>query len=100
MIDIHSHILPAIDDGAETLEESLAMARLAVAGGVTDMICSSHSAELFEMGPQAALQERVDALQAAINAAGITLKVWPGMEIFLTPDTPRHLTEGRAWGLA
>jgi protein-tyrosine phosphatase len=100
MIDIHSHILPAIDDGAETLEESLAMARLAVAGGVTDMVCSSHSAELFEMGPQAALQARVDALQAAVDAAGIPLKLWPGMEIFLTPDTPRHLAEGRAWGLA
>ena len=100
MIDIHSHILPAIDDGAETLEESLAMARLAVAGGVTDMICSSHSAELFELGPQAALQERVKILQAAVDAAAIPLRLWPGMEIFLTPETPRHLAAGRAWGLA
>lgn len=100
MIDIHSHILPAIDDGAETLEESLAMARLAVAGGVTDLVCSSHSAELFEMGPQAALQERVNTLQAAVDAASIPLRLWPGMEIFLTPETPRHLAAGRAWGLA
>jgi protein-tyrosine phosphatase len=100
MIDIHSHLLPAIDDGAETVDESLAMARLAVAGGVTDMVCSSHSAELFELGPLPALQERVTALQTALTTAQVPLRVWAGMEIFLTPETPRHLAEGRAWPLA
>src|SRR5215213_2454797 len=100
MIDIHSHILPGVDDGAETMEESLAMARRALADGVTGMVCSSHSAELFEMGPLPVFEERVTALRAALDAARLPLRLWAGMEIFLTPQTPHHLAEGRAWTLA
>ena len=40
MIDLHSHILPGIDDGAKTLEESLAMARIAVEDGIHTMACT------------------------------------------------------------
>ncbi|HUS17800.1 MAG TPA: CpsB/CapC family capsule biosynthesis tyrosine phosphatase [Chloroflexia bacterium] len=100
MIDAHSHILPGVDDGAKTLDDSLAMARLAVEGGTTDMVCTSHSAEWFEIGPLAVMQAQVDALQAALREADIPLTLWAGMEIFLTPDTPRHLAAGRAWTLA
>ncbi len=100
MIDIHSHILPDVDDGAETLAESLEMAHQAVAGDTTDLVCTSHSAEWFEIGPLPVMQAQVDTLQAALDAAAIPLKLWAGMEIFLTPDTPRHLAEGRAWTLA
>jgi protein-tyrosine phosphatase len=100
MIDIHAHILPGVDDGAADLAESLEMARQAVAGGTTEMICTSHSAEWFEIGPLAVMQQQVDALQAAITAAGIALKLRAGMEIFLNPYTPQHLAKGRAWTLA
>ena len=100
MIDIHAHILPGVDDGAVDLAESLEMARQAVAGGTTELICTSHSAEWFEIGPLAVMQQQVATLQSAITAAGIPLKLWPGMEIFLTPHTPQHLAQGRAWTLA
>jgi len=100
MIDIHAHILPGVDDGAESLDESLAMARLAVDGGTTDMICTSHSAEWFEIGPLATMTAQIADLQAHLAAAHIPLTLWPGMEIFLTPHTPRHLQAGRAWTLA
>jgi len=42
MIDIHCHLLPGIDDGPEELDESLAMARLAVANGITEAIVTPH----------------------------------------------------------
>ena len=42
MIDLHSHILPGIDDGAEDLDASLAMARIAAADGITRMACTPH----------------------------------------------------------
>src|SRR5438067_10602293 len=100
MIDIHTHILPGVDDGAETVAESLAMARRALAGGTTGMVCTSHSAEWFEIGPLAAMEQQVAALQEALDAADLALRLWPGMEIFLTPQTPRDLCAGRAWPLA
>lgn len=42
MRDIHSHILPGVDDGAVNLEESLAMLEAAKAAGVTSIVCTPH----------------------------------------------------------
>ena len=42
MIDLHSHILPDLDDGSQSLQESLAMARMAVESGVTAMAATPH----------------------------------------------------------
>ena len=42
MVDIHSHILPSLDDGAETLEEAVAMASLAAQSGIYHIVASSH----------------------------------------------------------
>ena len=43
MIDIHCHILPGIDDGAKTIEDSLLMAKEAVSEGMTYNHCHSSS---------------------------------------------------------
>ena len=43
MVDIHSHILFGLDDGARTLEESVAMIRLAAASGTTDIVATPHA---------------------------------------------------------
>ena len=42
MIDIHSHILPGIDDGARSLDESLSMLRIAIDQGVTTQVLTPH----------------------------------------------------------
>ena len=42
VIDIHSHLLPALDDGPRTLDESLRMCDLYVAGGVTTVVATPH----------------------------------------------------------
>ena len=42
MVDIHSHILPSLDDGSRSLEESLRMARQAVSTGIRHMAATSH----------------------------------------------------------
>jgi protein-tyrosine phosphatase len=47
LIDIHCHILPSLDDGAAALEESLAMLRLAAAGGTTDIIATPHANAVY-----------------------------------------------------
>ncbi len=43
MVDIHSHILPGLDDGAQTIDESLAMLRLAAENGTTDIVATPHA---------------------------------------------------------
>ena len=43
MIDLHTHILPGVDDGSPDMEESVAMAELAVRGGVHTLVATPHS---------------------------------------------------------
>lgn len=62
MIDIHSHILYGLDDGARTLEESLEMLRMAAAAGTTDIVASSHANEEYRFDPEA-VENRIAELQ-------------------------------------
>ena len=43
MIDIHCHKHPGIDDGPEGLDQSIEMARLAIANGITEVVVTPHS---------------------------------------------------------
>lgn len=67
MIDIHSHILPEIDDGPKTWEASVEMCRIAAADGITHMVATPHSNDRYHFdheylsGHLERLQERVGA---------------------------------------
>lgn len=91
MIDLHSHILPGQDDGAQSLEASLAMARMAVDSGVTAMAATPHCAGDRIVEIHAAWQ----LLKEALEENEIPMKLCLGMEIFGTPETARMLRENR-----
>ncbi len=86
MIDLHSHILPGIDDGAADLDESLAIARMAVADGIHQMIATPHNTDWERIGSRGDLNGRLSTLQAALDDAGIPLRMYPGSEVHITPD--------------
>ena len=52
MIDIHSHVLPGIDDGAAQLQESLEMLKVAAASGTTDIVATPHANALYPFDEQ------------------------------------------------
>ena len=89
MIDLHSHILPGIDDGAQSFEESLNMARLAVESGVTVMAVTPHC--MNDRSKE--VREKVLIFRDILQEAEIPLKVCMGMEIFGTEYTARLLRE-------
>lgn len=96
MIDLHSHILPQLDDGARDLYESLEMARMAVRGGVRVMVATPHCA-----GDRAyEVREAFAFLRAGLQEAGIPLGLKMGMELFGTWQTPALLREGKLFTLA
>lgn len=97
MIDIHAHILPGLDDGADSPETALMMAYAAVESGVTAIIATPHCNQrgLYENYASPELAGRLERLRGEIAAAGIPLELYPGMEVFGTRDVPRLLREGK-----
>jgi protein-tyrosine phosphatase len=100
MIDLHSHILPGIDDGAADVAVSLAMARMFVADGVTDLACTPHILPglYLNTGPQ--IRVAVQNLQAELDQAGIPLRLTTGADVHMVPDLVAGLRSGRLLSLA
>jgi|SRR5689334_10961180 len=82
MIDLHCHILPGLDDGPDTREESLRMAESAVADGITHVVATPHSSEhyLFDYGRVRKLR---DELQEAAPAG---LVISTGCDFHVNPE--------------
>lgn len=80
MIDLHSHILPGIDDGPATIEGSLELARAAVAAGTRTILATPHVNDDASIEP-ARIAAGLVELRAALAEAEIPLEVLPGGEI-------------------
>ena len=91
MIDLHCHILPHLDDGACSLAESVAMARMAVDSGVVAMAATPHCVD----GNAAEVRDRVLLLREVLEEEEIPLRIFLGMEIFGTDNTAALLRSGR-----
>ena len=91
MIDLHCHILPGLDDGADTWEESLAMAAMAARHGIRHIVATPHCTS----GRARDVAESAAMLQGLLREEGIPVRLYPGMEIFGTYETARLLREGK-----
>lgn len=94
MIDLHSHILPGIDDGSRSLEMSLEMARMAVDDGITMMACTPHIYPGLYMNDTAGIVAARAALQRALDEAGIPLQLTIGADVHLVPGLLQGLRDG------
>lgn len=84
MIDIHSHILPGVDDGSKSFEQSLAMLSGLSEQGITEIICTPHYiAETMQVSPRATNQKIIIKLRQ--KAANINIKIHLGNEIYIDP---------------
>jgi len=94
MIDIHSHILPEVDDGARSLDEALTMARVAAADGIEQIICTPHMFNGISGNPfPSEVGDRVAALQDAIGDLG--LRLLPGNEVHFSHAIVEQATTNR-----
>jgi protein-tyrosine phosphatase len=98
VIDLHSHILPGLDDGMRPVADSVELAREAAAGGIEAIAGTPHVRE--DWGVTADAMERALAeVQAAVEAAGVPIRVLPGGEVALEELTRREPAELRRFGL-
>jgi protein-tyrosine phosphatase len=82
LVDIHSHILPGLDDGPGSLEESVAMLRIAAQTGTTDITATPHANPRFRFDPEL-VSERIAELQ---RACGPVPLIHCGCDFHLTPE--------------
>jgi protein-tyrosine phosphatase len=80
VIDLHSHILPALDDGVADLDQSVAMARAMAATGVTVVVATPHVREDYPTTP-AQMLGALSRVRNEISAADVPITVLPGGEI-------------------
>ena len=82
MVDIHSHVLPGVDDGARTLEDSVAMLNIAADAGTTDIAATSHANTEYVWDAQIV----ADRLAEVQSAVGERIRVYSGCELHITFD--------------
>ncbi|MDR3709403.1 MAG: hypothetical protein P4L33_13970 [Capsulimonadaceae bacterium] len=95
MIDLHNHILPALDDGARDLAEALAIAKMAVEAGTTVMAATPHRYMRGREIMPATIVSQVGVLQDELEARSIPLTIIPGCEIPIAVDIVEKLAAGR-----
>lgn len=86
MIDLHCHILPGIDDGAKTIDDSLDMARMAVKQGITHILCTPHHNNGKYDNPASQVITQVAGLQEELDQRNIPLTLYEGQEVRISGD--------------
>ncbi|MBQ2638174.1 hypothetical protein IJF89_00635 [Candidatus Saccharibacteria bacterium] len=93
MIDLHTHLLPAIDDGADTFEESVAILQELAAHGITELFLTPHyiPATIYDSPRADNLKLLAELKKALKEETDLNLKLHLGNEIYLTPQISQLL---------
>ena len=94
MIDLHCHILPGIDDGAPTIEDSIDMAKKAISQGITHILCTPHHNNGKYRNPKSEVISLVAALQKELNSRNLPVTLLEGQEVRITGDLLEELEKG------
>ncbi len=100
LVDVHCHILPGIDDGPADWTESLAMARLAVADGISTVVATPHQLGSYGWNVGEAIRACCRHLQELLHQHGIPLRVLPGADVRIEPDLVGKIGAGEVVTLA
>ena len=99
--EIHSHILPGMDDGSANLEESLEMLRMAASQGFRNFIATPHYSPLYRNLCPDRIREQCAWLEGKAKASvQEEIRIYPGQELFYEDGLEEKLDEGKLLTLA
>nr|WP_027623947.1 CpsB/CapC family capsule biosynthesis tyrosine phosphatase [Clostridium lundense] len=99
MLDIHSHILPEVDDGAKSLDICMDMLSIAKEDDVNSIIATPHYYRGYYEKEYNEILQVIEKVNSTAEEKGINIKILPGQEIFLDKHTPKLYKEGIIGGL-
>ena len=97
IIDVHAHIIPGVDDGSRTMQESVDLLKLAAEQGVVGVIATPHYSRRHALED---LEERVAEVQNTIRESYPDFFVYPGQETFYHHELTDRLRAGAAYTMA
>ena len=99
-IDMHSHILPGVDDGAADYAMSMRMLRLAAAEHIGQIILTPHHKPMRRNVSREGMQKRMEKLREAIAEEKLPLQLYSGSELYYSSELLEELEKGEACTLA
>lgn len=96
MIDIHSHILPNIDDGSRSIEETFNLIEEAKKAGFDGIFCTSHYMENYYETDRPEREVWIKAIKENLSAKNIDINLYIGNEIYMTDNIMKLLEDGKA----
>lgn len=100
ILDIHSHILPGLDDGAASEEEALKMLREARRQGIREIIATPHFGRTFPNNCPEKIRDMCRDLQEKAEQKKIGINIYPGQEIMYSEEVPEMISRGELLTLA
>ena len=86
MIDLHTHILPQVDDGPSDWEDALALIRQGIQDGIRGAVCTSHVLNKLDDNLEGKLTYRFDQLKEMIAKHNLKFSLWLGSELHILSD--------------
>lgn len=87
LVDLHLHLLPGVDDGSKSLDETLEMARALSSLGYTHLAPSPHHRSEYPSRDAALCATKLEEVRGALQQAGLTLELFTNAENFFLDDT-------------
>lgn len=96
MIDLHTHILPGLDDGASDMNEAVEMCRMAESDGITTMVATPHTGNGVYVNRRDRILAAVAELNSRLSKEGINVRILPGADVHINQDMTGMIEAGRA----
>lgn len=94
MIDMHSHILPQIDDGPVNIDESIKMLKEAYKAGFTDIVSTSHYIENEYCTTKGERKKLIQILEERLKLENIKINIYNGAEAYINTNLSDLISEG------
>jgi len=94
MIDIHAHILPSLDDGPETIEESIELCKVAEEDGIKTIVATPHSKDGAYETKSVDILKAVDTLNLKLKENQIDIEILPGAEVHISEGLVENIKSG------